>query len=540
MSSPCSHETPPKSPPSTASATLAQHSCSNPLCTLSFFTAGGLQKHYLATGHRASTPDVVTKCKQSRNKRTNTVKRDTLVMLDNARLDPAIIFPQTWVALETGISKGLISTWDNHERHKIFESASTHGHATKRTNFESRGGIFPIAEELLYGRFIHTRQVDQLRVGHVWLKDQMRDIVARLNPDRADSAQIEKFKAANGWASAYCKRWEISSQARTNNHTTPIAERLPAIQEFHQFLIYGMQGRLPARCPVYGRFPPKLMFHLDQVPLPFASATQKTLNPVGEQCVVKQPGGSGASKRFCTLQICICADADFQCVKPEIYFKGKGHIEAWEKEIYANLGNIITRFNSRAWSDEGTAIDALVAFREQTLHLGDVLLGMDGHKAQITPFCRAFMDLMGIRYGITTPNCTDVISPVDRHVGKVLKDKIHAKYEKALKSNARMWSLPAGQGGLSDARKRVLLATWTSEAWTELCRDNKHVITRAFVETGFLIAKDGSDRHEVRPYKRRKKRGRDHAAPDDEHTYSNVSPEGLPYDFGPPEKMMKK
>jgi hypothetical protein len=144
------------------------------------------------------------------------------------------------------------------------------------------------------------------------------------------------------------------------------------------------------------------------------------------------------------------------------------------------------------------------------LHLGEVLLGMDNHKAQITPFCRAFMDLMGVRYAITTPNCTDVISPVDRHVGTVLvlKDKIHKKYEDALKSNARMWSLPAGEGGLSDARKRALLATWTSEAWTELCRDNKHVLKRAFVETGFLLAKDGSDRHEVQPYKGRKKRGR--------------------------------
>ena len=67
----------------------------------------------------------------------------------------------------------------------------------------------------------------------------------------------------------------------------------------------------------------KQLFHLDQVPLPFTSATQKTLNPMGEQCVVKQPGGSGVSKRFCTLQICICADADCQCVKPEINLKGK-------------------------------------------------------------------------------------------------------------------------------------------------------------------------------------------------------------------------
>jgi hypothetical protein len=65
------------------------------------------------------------------------------------------------------------------------------------------------------------------------------------------------------------------------------------------------------------------------------------------------------------------------------------------------------------------------------------------------------------------------------------------------------------------------VATWTSEAWNEFCANNKYTIERAFVETGFLLAKDGSDRFEVRmrPYKRRKKRGRED---EDGHSYSNV------------------
>jgi hypothetical protein len=516
---------------------LLPYPCSNPLCNKRYATASALQKHYNATNHRVTAREDSTVGVIGRQSRTNTVKRNTLDMLDAARADATIDFPAKYVSHRTGIHKSLISKWQQ-ERVLLYDVASTPGQATKRSNSQHVGnGMFPLAEEILYGRFIYTRQVKQLRVGHDWLKTEMRDIVERLNPDKASKEKIALFKAANGWASSYCKRWEISSQARTNNHTKPIAERLPAIKEFHQFLIYGMQGRVPARCPVFGRFSKKLIFHLDQVPLPFASATQKTLNPVGEQCVVKQPGGSGASKRFCTLQICICADAALQCVKPEIYFKGKGHISAEEKTIYAELGNIIIRFNEKAWSDEGTAISAIVAFRSQTLHLGEVLLGMDGHKAQITPFCRAFMDQMGIRYAITTPNCTDVISPVDRHVGKVLKDRIHAKYETALKANARMWSMDEAHGGLSAARKRILVATWTSEAWKELCTDNQYTIERAFVETGFLLANDGSDRAEVRPYKRRKKRGCDGKV---EHSYSNVSPEGIPYDFGSPTDLAKQ
>jgi hypothetical protein len=393
----------------------------------------------------------------------------------------------------------------------------------------------------LYGRFLFTRQVDQLPVSHEWLQEEMRDIVTRLNPDAKSDAYISTFKASNGWSSGFASRWNITSQCRTNNHTTPIAERVPDIKKFHQFLIYEMQGRLPQRCPVYGHFPPDCIFHLDQVPLPFAPPNQRTMHPMRQQCTIKQPGGSGATKRFCTLQICICAHAGKQIVRIELYFKGKGHVTAEELNFYKTL-DITIRFNDKAWSDEVTAMEALVDFRKQTLHLGEVLLGMDGHKAQITPFLRAFMDHMGIRYAITTPNCTDLISPVDRHVGKVIKENIKVSYNNAHKTNKRLWVRPESEGGLSAARKRMLVATWTAKAWAEFKRDNQYCIERAFVETGFLLAADGSDRLEVRPYKnpKAKKRGRKRKRTADEKSFVNMSPEGLPYDFGPPTNMVKR
>jgi UDP-N-acetylglucosamine transferase subunit ALG13 len=39
----------------------------------------------------------------------------------------------------------------------------------------------------------------------------------------------------------------------------------------------------------------------------------------------------------------------------------------------------------------------------------------------------------------------------------------------------------------------MLVATWTAEAWEEVCRDHHVMIRQAFVETGFLVAKDGSE-----------------------------------------------
>jgi hypothetical protein len=526
---------------------LFEFVCLDPLCQRRFMRQCGLSRHYNLTGHRAAAPTdsaVHSPPRQvrSRTPRTNTKKRDTLDKLDEYRRDLTIDYPLQHLACTTGISESLLSKWDNHERVAIYDAAASAGGAgSHSTKLGISNGYFPIAEELLYARFLYTRQIDQLPVGHAWLQEKMRDIVGRLNPDGRSQAEVAAFNASNGWSSGFSKRWNISSQCPTNNHTTPIAERVPAIQKFHQFLIYNMQGRLPVRHPVYGHFAPDQIFHLDQVPLPFAAATQRTLNAKGQQCTIKQPGGSGATKRFCTLQVCICARADRQIVRIEIYFRGKGHVSKAEKDYYASLDNVIVRFNEKAWSDESTAMETLEDFRKQTLHLGEVLLGMDGHKAQITPFCRAFMDHMGIRYAITTPNCTDLISPVDRHVGATIKSKIYAKYVEAHKTNKHLWTRPEAKGGLSASRKRILVATrtWTSEAWKEVCRDNQYCIERAFVETGFLLASNGSDRHEIRPYKDQsaKKRGRKRAA--GEHSFTNMSPEGLPYDFGPPSKMVK-
>ena len=525
-----------------ALTTSTTFKCLHPLCSCEFVTRGNLTKHYRITGHLPDWDDheMDTTEALSRKSYTNTFKRDKLRLLDKY-ITENIPAPYAATARDPHPAKvdpSLISKW-NDNRVLIFDIASAHGCALKRANVSRSSGAFPIAEGLLYARFLYTRTVDQLRVGHSWLRTEMLDIVKRLNPDNKAQTIVDKFVAAHGWSTNFSKRWHLSSQCRTNKHSKPIALRLPAIEEFHKFLHYEMQGRQPYRSARYGRFPPERVFHLDQVPLPFCSDSQQSMNPTGEQCTIKQPGGSGLSKRFCTLQVCICACAGKQCVKIEIYFKGKGNVGQDELDFFAKFDNLIIRFNDKAWSDEKTAISALVAFREQTLHLGEVLLGMDGHAAQITPFCRAFMDHMGIRYAITTPNCTDLISPVDRHVGAALKAKIEDYYEQALRTNAKLWTLSEAQGGLSASRKRILVATWTSLAWTDLCRDNQYCIERAFIETGFMLANDGSDRLEVRPYKNPKKRRRaNDTAPN--HRYTNMSPEGLPYDFGPPSKVVKR
>ena len=63
------------------------------------------------------------------------------------------------------------------------------------------------------------------------------------------------------------------------------------------------------------------------------------------------------------------------------------------------------------------------------MHLGEVLLGRDNHGSQRTPACETFMELFRIVAAFTPANCTDCYSPVDHHVGKLLKELINKMYE---------------------------------------------------------------------------------------------------------------
>jgi hypothetical protein len=164
-------------------------------------------------------------------------------------------------------------------------------------------------------------------------------------------------------------------------------------------------------------------------------------------------------------------------------------------------------------------------FREQTLDQGEVLLGMDGHGAQTTERCMAFMREMGIVCAKTPPNCTDCVSPVDRNVGQAIKLKMAKRYEAEYEANTASWDLPKKQGGLGDPRKRMLVARWASEAWDEFCRENQDCITSSFVETGFLIAKNGSENHKICLWKKRK-------IPNDPHLrFESIGPDGTRYNF---------
>lgn len=236
---------------------------------------------------------------------------------------------------------------------------------------------------------------------------------------------------------------------------------------------------------------------MDQVPLAFASSHDRTLTSIAEECAIAEPE-SGDTKRMGTLQVTICAEPSQQLVKLELIFRGMG-IQLTDEEMahYDSLTNIRIRWQTNAWADEGICIQYLTDFRRDTIELGEVLLGMDRHTAQSTMLCQCFMEKFGIVQAYTPPNCTDVVSPVDHHVGAALKGKIYDMYEEQYEKEWVRFNAKPGDGGLEARHKRMMVATWSSKAWDDLCKNHHHLIRKAFVSTGFLLAKDGSENHLV-------------------------------------------
>jgi hypothetical protein len=495
-----------------AAASALVYRCRHAGCSRVFKSPCHLGRHQRAQAHGSQHPPVAKK--RRRCSYTFRRKRDTLLELDDLIASNLYDFPMSVLADRLGINKSELSRW-NKQRDRIFALARSSGTSRLRKLRED-GGQYPMAEADLYGEFLWRRRYLRRKTTKQWLRMRMRYIVL----SRYTYAPCSAFKASEGWCTNFCNRWRISSQCRTNKHKQSVTERLPQIRKFHQWLIYGLQRSEPERCPKYGRFPPNRMFHMDQVPLPFSPGSDRTLNMIGEACEMLQPGGSSSTKRFCTLQVTICAEADGEQPNIEIYFRTAGkRLSAAERTLYASLPNVNIRWQPKAWCDERIAMEWLEYFRGATIELGEILLGMDNHSAQCTAQCRAFMEMMGIVPAYTPPNCTDCTSPVDCNVGQTIKLKIAKLYDADYSKHPDQWELPKREGGLSDSAKRMLVAQWVSTAWQDVATNHKHLIRSSFVKTGFLLAKDGSENHLVQLWKKR--RGTPHS----------VGPNGEIYNF---------
>lgn len=369
-----------------------------------------------------------------------------------------------------------------------------------------RGAAFPDEEDELYVRVLCRRMIHGYPVNHFWLQLEFRKILEDSRPPG-----YQRCKYSWGWAVTFCRRYRLSTQAKTNGKAHDLADRVEAIRNFHRWWLVTVQHSDPQTCPKYGRFDSLHILHIDQVPLPFAALRTRTLNPINSKsCRIATPTAGGLQKRQATVQLWICADENCQYVRPTIIFRGttgpRSRLPtADERVLYESLPHIRVTFQKKAWADEDFCIKDILNvaadMEEADVH-GEVCIGMDNHSAQRTPEILSLYEELGLLPLFTPANCTDCTSPVDHHVGRFIQTHMRLSYLAEIEKNPHIWFAAESddisiedEGSASAKARRMLMAQWFQDAWLDLTLNNKHIIKKAFVDTGFLLAKDGSEDH---------------------------------------------
>ena len=162
------------------------------------------------------------------------------------------------MVMHPGIGATNISLW-NSLRDKLFLARQQgYGHVFSLA-LVSRVW-FPDQEDVVYLAFYIRRMLFGLEADDEWLKTAMDEILMIEKPLKWD-----KFRNSNGWVIGFKKRFRISSQCLTNKKDIPIFQKLPRVQKFHRWLLLELQQQQPPRCPKYGFFPARYIFHMDQV-----------------------------------------------------------------------------------------------------------------------------------------------------------------------------------------------------------------------------------------------------------------------------------
>ena len=398
---------------------------------------------------------------------------------------------QIHVAKEFNISQSQISKWV--ARSSELEQAKKEGRKTKRRMFDTSQSQahFPEQELLTFQDFVQRREVRGLKTTGLWVRLRMLQHIEDTQP-----CGWLSFSASTGWLTRWQNRFNIGDLARTNKKIRPISQRIDKIRAWHQWMVkLRKSGR--QRDEIYGRFPPDAIFSMDQVPLPFALNSSRSLNRKNQQCYIAICNSK--DKRQATLNIWIRAEG--KQLRPEIIFRGKGGLDARhadELAYYRQVGDHATiMFQPKAWADQEVMLQSLECFIHQTREIrqkyGEILLILDQHGSQTTAFFRMRARECGIVLAYTPSSCTDVVAPVDHHVGAYLKKLMSTFYHDELRLNYDQWV----DEGISASECRMLMLEWLLLSWEVLCQQ-PDMIRQAFVSTGCMLALDGSDWQKVK------------------------------------------
>ena len=288
----------------------------------------------------------------------------------------------------------------------------------------------------------------------------------------------------------------MKAYAKTMKKEVPLVERLDKIRSFHRYLqlcVFGGEEDIQ----------PEQIFYIDELPVEFQGSKHRdrTLSMAGEPVFIAKAYGS-ADKRMASIVCTICAGSE-QIVPLGVVLSGAGQVTEEELTEY-ELSPLKVFWQKKAWADTPLMLEWLEMFNESTQHIHDKygfrILGTDQHGPRMT---RLFTDRcaeLGIVLVYGPASCTDVVAPVDHHVGVRLKEIIGRLYTSHLEANRRRWQLAEGRDGhFTASDRRMLLTQWAEVAWEELKENHANLLLQAFRSTGYFpLNPDGSEDDDIK------------------------------------------
>ncbi len=342
---------------------------------------------------------------------------------------------------------------------------------------------YALAEQVVYDKIMSTRKEGGRVSGHTirrWIRAEVKLDHERLKRMRLISSSID-FKASNRWLSRFTRSFNLSLRRKTNCKSVSIDKRLPKIKRFHARLKLRLQRRSnePGEkfdvC--FGRWLPEHRFNVDQVPCPLECAVAQTYDKRGTTKVHIRSKGADASKRFCTFQVCMRLTSDKTVPQPPlgIIFRGTGkRISEAERSNYHPQVHV--EFQSKAWADTEYSVSWITRTLKKVQEdvKGESLLFLDNLSSQTSEAFIKEARKVNVRVHFFPANCTDLIQPVDHHVGVNLKRKVGIEMEKEFEKNSefeKRWLGTHIDGPLKLSERRVAITRWAGVAWGDLCRE---------------------------------------------------------------------
>ena len=476
---------------------------------------GGLQSHL----HFLHKTGKIKKVKpmRSRKNRSYKFKANVLQQLYMARLSTTIDAEEKQdqtIAFKNGISKGMLSRW----KREAFLYAAVDGdwncrkQRAKSRSMYTRTGKFDCCNQSLYYKLCYNRRVLGFEIDNFWLRHQMIRLVKDAATDGVISLEdADKFKASNGWLSKFLKKYGVSSQVATEKKPLHVTARLPLIQSFHNTImsIQRSQGKSESSNSVYGRFAPEAIWNTDQIPLNFEHDSNKSYNEKGKSCWIRKLN-SGKSKRFCSLQLTLRASGE-QLMPPVVLFKGqgpqknrdgtfqKGHKK--QKDELDAVEGVIWYFNPTGYANGESTRYHLRQFKGHVTKYAPSILehmmlldSLGSHKTHDSLEFASRLDIQSI---FLPGGCTDLVQPVDKHIGAWFKQQLKQIWKKFFIDQF----IKDPNFKVSDHQKRVLILQWVSEIWKKLKgSEYEGFIKETFEQPGILIKLDGTNKIKFEDY----------------------------------------